>query len=224
MREIWRLTCNKLGMALTADIQRAFVEGGTKTVVTRSIRKIVRPAFKIGSLVFTECNLSKPVPERPRVPGVVAREATIDDARLFEDRALFLERFNHGHRCFVGIEERTGKLTNYRWVNTSAAFIPELDRYLILKPGDAYVYDLNTLPEFRKRGIDAYTRYFAYSHLRETGYHRILAYIHGDNYPSLRASRHVLKRIGRVWYLEFRGCAPIMFGGRGTNFPELQRL
>lgn len=211
-------------MALTADIQRAFVEGGAKAVVSRSLRKMVRPAFKVGSLVFTECDLTKPVPERQRVSGILAREATIEDARLFEDRALFLERFNQGHRCFLGIEENTGKLTNYRWVNTSAAFIPELDRYLILKEGDAYVYDLNTLPEFRRRGIDAYTRYYAYNHLRQTGYKRILAYIHGDNYPSLSASRHLLRPIGRVWYVQFRGCAPIMLGGRSANFPELRRL
>jgi ribosomal protein S18 acetylase RimI-like enzyme len=210
-------------MALTADIQRAFVEGGAKTVLSRTLRKIVRPAFKVGSLVFTECDLTKPLPARQRVPGIMAREATIEDARLFEDRALFLDRFKQGHRCFMGIEESTGKLTNYRWVNTSAAFIPELDRYLILKPGDAYAYDLNTLPAFRKRGIDAYTRYYAYNHLRETGHRRILAYIHGDNYPSLSASRHLLKPIGRVGYLQFRGCAPIMIGGQNAKFPELRR-
>ena len=211
-------------MALTADIQRAFVEGGAKTVLSRSLRKIVRPAFKVGSLVFTECDLTKPLAEQQRVPGIMAREATIEDARLFEDRALFLDRFKQGHRCFLGIEESTGKLTNYRWVNTSAAFVPELDRYLMLKPGDAYVYDLNTLPGFRKRGIDAYTRHYAYNHLRETGYRRILAYIHGDNHPSLSASRHLLRRIGRLWYLQFRGCAPIMIGGRSEKFPELRRL
>ena len=208
-------------MALTANIQRAFVEGGAKTVMSRGIRRIVRPAFKMGSLVFTECDLSQPIRERQPVPGILAREATIEDARLFEDRALFLERFNQGHRCFLGIEESTGKLTNYRWVNTSAAFIPELDRYLMLKPGDAYAYDLNTLPEFRRRGIDAYTRYYTYSYLQHTGYTRILAYIHGDNHPSLKASRHLLRHIGRIWYIQFRGCAPIMLGGRRPGFPRI---
>ncbi len=211
-------------MALTANIQRAFVEGGAKTVMSRGIRRIVRPVFKMGSLVFTECDLSQPIRERQPVPGILAREATIEDARLFEDRAMFLERFNQGHRCFLGIDESTGKLTNYRWVNTSAAFIPELDRYLMLKPGDAYAYDLNTLPEFRRRGIDSYTRYYAYSHLQHTGYTRILAYIHGDNHPSLKASRHLLRHIGRIWYIQFRGCTPIMLGGRRPGFPELRRL
>jgi len=93
-------------MELTANIQRAFVEGGAKTVMSRGIRRIVRPVFKMGSLVFTDCDLSKPIRERQPVPGILAREATIEDARLFEDRALFLERFNQGHRCFLGIEKK----------------------------------------------------------------------------------------------------------------------
>ena len=211
-------------MALTADIQRAYLDGGAKIVLTRSLRKLVRPAFKTGILVFTEADLTQPLPVRQPVPGIVAREATIEDAGLFEDRALFLKRFNEGHRCFMGIEESTGRLTNYRWVNTSAAFIPELDRYLILRPGEVYIYDLNTLPEFRKRGIDAWTRYYTYNYLRESGFKKILAYIHGDNQPSLQASRHLLKRIGRIWYVQFRGCAPLMIGGRGPEFPELRRL
>ena len=200
------------------------MDGGAKIVITRSLRKLVRPAFKVGTLVFAESDFSLPFPELRPVPGIIAREAVIDDVRLFEDQALFLNRFNQGHRCFVGIEEKTGKLTNYRWVNTTAAFVPELDRYLILKPGEVYIYDLNTLPEFRRRGIDAYTRHYTYSYLRDTGYKRGLAYIHGDNQPSLKASRQLLKPIGRIFYVQFRGCTPITFGARGARIPELRRL
>jgi ribosomal protein S18 acetylase RimI-like enzyme len=209
-------------MALTADIQRAWIEGGTRIVVTRSLRKLVRPAFKIGTLVFTACDLRNPLPERQTIPGITIREATIDDANLFEEREMFLERLREGHRCFMGTEDATGKLTNYRWVNPSAAYIPELKRYLILEPGEAYVYDLRTLPEFRRRGIDAYTRYYAYSSLRSAGYTKLYAYIHGDNYPSLQASRHLLKPIGRIWYIQPRGGEPIMLGPwKRGSFPQL---
>jgi hypothetical protein len=211
-------------MALTADIWRAYTDGGTKTVITRSLRKLVRPAVKVGTLVFAESDFSLPFPELRPVPGIIAREATVEDVRLFEDQELFLDRLNQGHRCFMGIEENTGKLTNYRWVSTTAAFVPELRRYLILKPGEAYIYDLNTIPEFRRRGIDAFTRHYTYGYLRDTGYKRGLAYIHGDNQPSLRASRHLLKPICRILYVQFRGCFPLMFAASGTRIPELRRL
>jgi hypothetical protein len=211
-------------MSLSANIRRAYTDGGAKTVITRSLKKLVGPACKIGTLVFAESDFSRPFPKLQPVAGIIAREATIDDVRLFEDQAEFLNRFNQGHRCFVGIEEKTGKLTNYRWVNTTAALVPELDRYLILKPGEAYIYDLNTLPEYRRRGIDAFTRHYTYSYLRDTGYKRGLAYIHGDNQPSLKASRHLLTPIGRVLYVQFRGYPPIMLGAPGTGIPELRRL
>ena len=211
-------------MVVTQDIRRSFAEGGVKAVLTRGLKKLVRPAFKIGSLVFTESDLSKPFPELRPVPGIIAREATIEDVRLFEDQKLFLKRFNDGDRCFMGIEEGTGKLANYRWIRTSAVFIPELDRYLILKPGEAYAYDLNTLPEFRRRGIDAFTRHYTYGYIRDIGYKKMLAYIHSDNRPSLRASRYLLKPIGCVRYIQFRGQPPIMIGGRGPGFPELRRM
>jgi hypothetical protein len=174
--------------------------------------------------VFFDSDLSRPFPEVRSIGGIIPREATIEDVRLFADPEVFLDRFHQGHRCFLGIEEKTGKLTNYRWVNTTSAFIPELDRYLILNPGEAYIYDLNTLPEFRRRGIDAYTRHFTYSHLRDTGYKRVLAYIRGDNEPSLKASRYLLTPICRIRYIQFRGGQPIMFGRRNRRLPELHRL
>jgi len=218
------LNCFLLDMALTADIQRALTEGGAKTVLTRSLRKLLRPAIKIGTLVFAECDLRKPIPERRPIPGIIVREATIEDVDLFEDRNLSLERLKQGSRCFMGIEEATGRLTNYRWINTSWAYVPELKRYMIFKPGEAYAYDLKTLPEFRKRGIDGYTRYVAYSHLRDTGHTKVFAYIHGDNYASLRASRHLLKPIGLVRYIQLCGCDPIMLGGRKRGLPELSAI
>jgi GNAT superfamily N-acetyltransferase len=164
------------------------------------------------------------MPERREIKGIVIREATMQDVNLFEDRQLFLERMEQGHRCFMGIEESTGKLTNYRWICDSAPYIPEIDRYLMLTPGGAYAYDLNTLPEFRRRGIDAFTRHYAYSYLRDTGYAKVYAYIHGDNGPSLRASRVLLRPVGRIWYVRPRGCNPIVIGTLKPGFPELRRF
>ena len=210
-------------MQLAADIQRALTDGGAKTVVTRTLRRLIRPAVKVGSLVFTECDLRAPFPELRPVPGIVVREATLADATLFENQSLFLERMQQNHRCFMGIEEHTGKLANYRWVNTSKAHIPEINRYLVLKPDEVYAFDLKTLPEFRRRGIDAYTRNHVYSYLGTLGFRKLYAYIHGDNHPSLKASRHFLKRIGCIWYVRIRGCEPMMIGGRRRNFPELRR-
>lgn len=209
-------------MALTTDVRRAWLEGGLKIVVARSLKRFVRPALKVGSLVFTECDLRKPLPEKPAIPGIQVREAVSEDAELFEDPSLFTERLRLGYRCFMGIEQATSKLTNYRWISTSTAYFPELRRRLVLKADEAYAFDLATLPEFRRRGIDSYTRYYTYNYLRNSGFKKIYAYIHGDNVASLNASRLFLKPIGRVWYIQPRGFNPLMIGGRSERFPDLQ--
>ena len=200
-----------LDMQLTADVERAWTDGGPHVLLTRSLKRVLRPVFKIGTLVFIECDLRKPMPERRAVPGIVLREATMQDVNLFEDRALFSKRLKDGHRCFMGIEEASGRLTNYRWVNSSAAYVPELKQYIVLKPGEVYIYDLNTLPEFRKRGIDAYTRHCIYSYLRDNGCTKIWAYVHGDNRPSLKASSILLTPVARIRYIHLRGCSPFIF-------------
>jgi hypothetical protein len=208
-------------MDLRSDIQRAWNEGGTRTVLTRGLKRLLRPALKIGTLVFTECDLRLPMAECRFVPGISIREATFDDARLFDDRRVFMERLKAGHRCFMGIEDSTGKLTNCRWVSTSGVHIPEIRRDLILRPREAYVYDVRTTPEFRRRGIDACTRHYTYSCLRDSGFTKLYAYIHGDNYPSLRASRRYLKPVCRIRYIQLRGYEPFVIGAWRNGFPEL---
>src|SRR5262249_9495252 len=103
-------------MALAGDIKRGLTEGGPKILLTRSLRKLVRPAVQFGTLVFSECALREPMPERRPIPGILVREVTLQDAHLFEDGDVFLERLEHGSRCFIGIDEASGKLANRRWV------------------------------------------------------------------------------------------------------------
>src|SRR5207344_1658235 len=101
-----------------------------KALIARSLKRLVRPAAKVGILVFKECDLGQAMPEPIAVPGIIVREAELDDRNLFEDTDMFLQRLNEGHRCFIAVEASTGKLANSRWINTSAAYIPELKRYV----------------------------------------------------------------------------------------------
>jgi hypothetical protein len=203
-------------------IRSAYREGGIKMVVLRSLKKILLPVVRIGGLIFVECDLRK-LPEIAELPGVLAREACADDANLFENPEIFLERIRAGHRCFVGIDSATGKVANYRWIATSAGHILEIDRYILLKPGEVFSYDLRTLPKFQCRGIDSYTRNRTYERLRDQGFTKVHAYIRADNVPMLRSSRLPLKPIGRVWYLQLRGSKCFVFGEGRTGLPQLAK-
>jgi hypothetical protein len=202
-------------------IRSVYSEGGIKTVVSRSLKKLMLPVARMGGLIFVECDLRESLLETAELSGVIAREAFTGDAKLFEDPQIFLARLKAGHRCFVGIDSATGRVANYRWISTSAGYIPEIDRYIIVKRGEVYSYDLKTIPEFRRRGIDSYTRNRTYQILREQGFSKVYAYVRADNFPMLRSSRLLLKPIGRVWYVQLRGSKCVVFGERRTGLPEL---
>lgn len=211
-------------MKLVATVQRALNEGGPKILVSRSLKKLFLPLARAGTLVFAEVDLTKPIREVLPISGIEAREAFVGDEWLFDDPGLFLERTSRGDRCFLAVESATGRLANYRWISTSPSHIPELNRYLVPEANTVYAYDLVTLPQFRRRGIDSYTRYFSYSFLQRSGVTKIYAYIHGDNQPSLKSASHFNRRIGRIAYVQFRGCEPLIFGKRNQKLPHLLRL
>ena len=210
-------------MEFITRFRSAFAEGSSKIIITRCCRKLFSAVARFGTLVFAEVDLTQPIHEVPSVPGIIPREGKAEDASLVQNPAVFLERIAQGDRCFMGIEEKTGKLTNYRWITTSPAYIPELGRYLIVQPTAVYAYDLVTLPEFRRRGIDSFMRYYTYSHLRDSGFTKIYAYIHGDNRPSLKSARQFNREIGRILYFQVRGCQTLMIGGHRTGFPEFKK-
>jgi hypothetical protein len=214
----------KVTMKLAAIVRRALNEGGPKTLVSRSIRKLFSPLACAGTLVFAEVDLTKPIREVPPISGIEPREAFVGDARLFDDSGLFLERISGGDRCFLAVESATGRLTNYRWITTSPTHIPELNRYLVPEASTVYAYDLVTLPQFRRRGIDSYARYFTYTFLQRSGVTKIYAYIHGDNQPSLKSASHFNRQLGRIAYVQFRGCEPFMFGKGNQKLPALLKL
>ena len=208
-------------------IREVYRGAGLSGLVLRATAKLLRPLVEIGSLVFFECDLRVPLPTVPPVGGIQFTELTLDDLHLFEpagprpvERAR--ERFQRGERCFAGIETGTGRLVNYRWMTAVAGYIPEIDRYLSLRTGEAYIYDLETLPEFRNRGIDSYLRYLTYSQLQQRGFTRVYAYVLGENYISLKSVRRLLKRSGRIWYVRSRGGSSHYLVEPGSHLPELR--
>jgi len=202
-------------------IRGLYREGGIRAVIVRSVKKLMSPVISVGSLIFVECDLRKPLPREAALRGVLEREAVLADASLFENPQIFIDRLCAGKRCFIGIDSATGKLANYRWIATWSEYIPEIGRDIVLGPGEVYSYDLRTLPEFRRRGIDSYTRNRTYQRLRDQGFRKVYAYIRADNFPMRKSSRPLLKPIGRVWYLRFRGSKCFVFGDRRNGLPSL---
>jgi hypothetical protein len=195
-----------------ATLRRIFREQGLTSVAAHSLKKLVHPIVKMGSVYFLERDLRLPMPTLEPNNTIVAREGTLADVPLLDalphakrNKTVAVARLKRGDQWFVGIEKATGKLANYRWVSLNRAFIPELNCDLIVQPGQAYIYDLETAAEFRRLGIEATTRQFTYETLRRRfGVKRIICYVLADNYAMLRACRNYLTATSRIWYIKFR--------------------
>src|ERR1043166_6132187 len=217
-----------MGQLKWDTIQRIFKTQGLPAVAALTLKKIIRPVAKVGSVYFLERDLSLPMPPLESMKNIVAREGTLSDIHLLDalpnaarQKKEAIDRLARGDRWFIGVDRPTGKLCNYRWVSLTRRFIPELDRDLIVKRGQAYIYDLETPPEFRRRGIDAVMRQFTYQTLRQRyGVKSLIVYILADNYASLQAGRQYLTPVCRVWFVQI-GSRALMFGPQHDRVPKL---
>ena len=208
--------------------QELWREFGVRATTGLLLKKVVSPVARIGSVYLMECDLAAGLPKVKPVPGILAREAFMEDIDLLdgmengsEKKRDALDRFKRGDRWFVGIDITNGKLATFRWVTTAWELIPELERNIVPGPGQAFVYALYTAPEYRRRGIDSFTRQYTYDLLyRTSGIHTVLATIFAENTVSLKAGRKFLKKVGRIWYLSIQGGPTHVFWWPNPKMPQ----
>jgi hypothetical protein len=213
-----------------AHVLAIYQDRGLKTFTVQVIKKLLAPTVQMGSICFFERDLRAPMPPLAPLEGIVLREGSLSDISLLDclkdaehQKKEALKRFEAGHHWYVSIEQTTGRLTNYRWATMTGAFIPEINRTVLLKRGEVYLYDLYTLPEFRRRKIEAVSRQFIYEHVyKRYGASRLVVYIRADNQASLQAGRNYLTPLSRVWYLQLAGGQTRLFMRNNPRMPELQ--
>ena len=203
---------------------------GPRATIGLAFKKVVSPVARVGSVYLMECDLVAGLPKVKSVPGIIAREAFMEDIDLLdgiendtEKKRDAIARFKRGDRWFVGIDGANGKLATFRWVTTTWELIPELERNIRPGPGQAFVYALFTAPEYRRRGIDSYTREYTYDLLhREAGIDTVLATIFAENTISMKAGRKFLKKIGRIWYWQILGGTTHVFWWANPKMPKFE--
>jgi hypothetical protein len=93
-----------------------------------------------------------------------------------------LKRFGAGKRCYIGIVE--GVLTTYGWVTFDEELIGELGMHIRLAPGEAYIWDCATLPEYRGLRLYPALLWHIILELQAQGLRRIWIGADADNLPS----------------------------------------
>lgn len=127
----------------------------------------------------------------PRVPTTFRRMGTDEASVLAQtmDMQEVEQRFAAGKRCYVALVE--GKLAAYGWATFDQEAIGELGLLVHLKPGEAYIWDCVTLPEYR--GLRLYPALLAYiaRELQAGGFQRVWIGANADNVASQSGMRQV---------------------------------
>jgi hypothetical protein len=207
--------------------QELWREFGLRATIGLVLKKVVSPIARVGSVYLMECDIAAGLPKVKPIPGIVAREAFMEDLDLLdgiensmEKKRDALDRFRRGDRWFVGVDTGNGKLATFRWVTTAWELIPELERNIVPGPGQTFIYALYTAPEYRRRGIDSFTRQYTYDLLyRTSGIHTVLATIFAENTVSMKAGSKFLKRVGRIWYISILGGPTHVFWWPNPKMP-----
>ncbi len=91
-------------------------------------------------------------------------------------------RIERGRRCYAAWVG--GRLAAYGWVSFDEEFIGELRLELELRPGEAYIWDCVTLPEFRQKHLYSALLVYIVGELRREPFCRIWIGANLDNLAS----------------------------------------
>jgi len=112
-------------------------------------------------------------------PDLVPALSTI---RGYDASAEFLQRFETGRRCYGAWVE--GQLAAFGWVSYEDEHIGELNLRIKLLPGEVYVWDCATAPNFRGNGLYSALLAYMLGELRDQKICRAWIGADLDNLPS----------------------------------------
>lgn len=141
----------------------------------------------LGTLWLLDLSEQSPVGPEPRIAVNFQRvdsEAapSLAQAMELDSPEEVLKRFDAGKRCYIGNVE--GVLATYGWVTFDEELIGELRLRIRLVPGEAYIWDCATSPEYRGLRLYPALLWHIINELRAQGLRRIWIGADTDNLPS----------------------------------------
>lgn len=192
------------------------------------LRKAFSPIINFGGIAVGVRDLDQPLPGLSLPAGMHVFLASREDiGRILEAHdpsrsgPELKERFQRGDYCFAVMSDRS--VIHTRWVSIKGGWIPELGAEVILRSGEAYMYDCYTQPLMRGRGIDRAAQEFVFRALRDWGFTRTYAYVRCDHPKRMMSVREFERLAGKLRYVRFRGFRPLVVGSGGSDMPILIR-
>ena len=135
-------------------------------------------------LDLSELSLIGPIPRIEAHFQLIGSEAAplVAEAMGLSSPEEVFKRFDAGKHCYIG--DVDGVLATYGWVTFDKELIGELHLHIQLLPGEAYIWDCATLPEYRGLRLYPSLLWYIIRELRSQGLKRIWIGADADNLPS----------------------------------------
>jgi hypothetical protein len=208
-------------------LQHALAQGGVSQLLRRGLNHVASPWVEFGSVTFFRRRLDlAPEVARSR-PGLAVLHASLGDVPLVLEASdprrtpeIVRERLGRGDLCFLALDT-AGRPIHSGWATRLGAHVPELERDIILRSHEAYLYDAFTPPARRGHGAFGFVLDHLFADLQTRGAQVVYSYVRGDDPRGQRAACVRLRPIGTIVNIRLRGRAPMVFGGSSPPLPML---
>jgi len=173
---------------LKARAAKSLRQNGIKGAIVR----VLLSSLIYRRVLLSDRDLTQPIPE-------VSAKLPIDIALLKPDEigelVAFCERnfptltpteirnrLDSGQVCFVA--RYNGRIVHASWAAFQVFHMPFLRMRYLLKPDEAYLYDMHTDPEFRNQHVARARVAWTLAYLRDVGYKRAISDVFVENKAS----------------------------------------
>ena len=210
-------------------LRHALEQGGVPQILRRGVNHLIGPWVEFGSVTFFRRRLDLgPEVLRPRA-GLSVLQASPQDVPLVLEASdprrtceIVRERLGRGDLCFLALDP-AGRPIHSGWATRLGAHVPELERDIVLRRHEAYLYDAFTPPARRGTGAFGFVLDHLFAKLQAGGAQVVYSYVRSDDPRGQRSACVRLRPIGTLGHLRLNGHAPLIFGTTGNGLPTLVR-
>jgi ribosomal protein S18 acetylase RimI-like enzyme len=166
----------------------------------------VKQLFFRGDCFLYARSLEEEIPVTADINNLVIREAQVSELPLLSaakndpSDAVWYNELQERQRCCV-LALKANQLVAFGWY--TAEVDPAIDRtYVPLARDEIFIFDLYTVPTFRRQGIQTVLLQQMLERARKRGYKRALSLVRVDNLPSTNLHEklgfHIISRFTKV--------------------------
>lgn len=210
-------------------VSAAIDQGGVPQLLRRGLNRLTSPWVEFGSVTFFRRRLDGgPEVARARAGLSVLHASLADIALVLEvsdprrTPGMVQERLRRGDLCFLALDA-AGRPVHSGWATTQGAHVPELERDVVLRRDEAYLYDAFTPPMRRGNGAFGFVLDHLFAALQERGARVVYSYVRSDDPKGQRAACVRLRPVGTLAYVRLYGRAPLVYGRSRGAMPTLIR-